>query len=148
MQTGHSTYMDHRIPLEKKMELAQYIREENMGNRMKIRQREKILYGTSTHPPLYERGTLSGHSVQQDYAIDHIENVGIPSVSLGTFKYRMIIAVLLFVAFLVCDTNQSSIGNYTTNDVHDMIMADTFHLYDGEGNETMEGLAGLLDFGD
>ena len=29
-----------------------------------------------------------------------------------------------------------------------MIMADTFHLYDGEGNETMEGLAGLLDFGD
>ena len=37
---------NNQIPIEKKMELAQYIREENMGNRMKIRQREKILYGT------------------------------------------------------------------------------------------------------
>lgn len=140
--------MEHRIPLEKKMELAQYIREENMGNRMKIRQREKILYGTSTQPPIYTRGTLNGHGIQQDYANAHIENEGIPSVSTGTFKYRMIIAVLLFVAFLVCDTNQNSIGNYTTNDVHDMIMADTFHLYDDDGSKTMEGLAGLLDFGD
>ena len=33
------------IPAERKMELARYIREENMGNRMKVKQREKILYG-------------------------------------------------------------------------------------------------------
>ena len=140
--------MDHRIPLEKKMELAQYIREENMGNRMKIRQREKILYGTSTQPPIYDRGTSVVPGILQDCTIGHMDSEGAANVSLGTFKYRMIIAVLLFVAFLVCDTNQSNIGNYTTNDVHDMIMADTFHLYDGDGNETMEGLAGLLDFGD
>ena len=34
-----------QVPVEKKMKLAQYIRAENMDNRMKIRQREKILYG-------------------------------------------------------------------------------------------------------
>ena len=40
--------MEHKVSLEKKMALAQYIREENHGNRMKIRQREHILYGTDT----------------------------------------------------------------------------------------------------
>ncbi len=138
--------MEHRIPLEKKIELAQYIREENMGNRMKIRQREKILYGTNTQPPLYEKGMLPDRGIQPDYTMGRGEEGEIPNVTFGTFKYRMIIAVLLFVAFLVCDTNGSKIGNYTMNDVHDMIMADTFHLYEGDGNEAMEGLAGLLDF--
>ena len=50
--------MDHKVPLEKKMQLAQYIREENMGNRMKIRQRERILYGTDTQLPLFDKGRL------------------------------------------------------------------------------------------
>lgn len=139
--------MDHRIPLEKKLELAQYIREENMGNRMKIRQREKILYGTNTQPPLYEKGMLSGqNNMKQSYPAQGLEEGEMPGVSFGTFKYRMIIAVLLFVGFLVCDTNGSKIGKYTMNDIHDMIVADSFHLYEGDGNEAMEGLAGLLDF--
>lgn len=140
--------MEHRIPLEKKMELAQYIREENMGNRMKIRQREKILYGTNSQPPLYEKGMLPNQIMQQNDKAVSFEDGGMPNLSLGTFKYRMIIAVLLFVGFLVCDTNGSKIGNYTMNDVHDMIVADSFHLYEGDSNETMEGLASLLDFGE
>lgn len=140
--------MEHRIPLEKKMELAQYIREENMGNRMKIRQREHILYGTDTQPPLYDKGMLPNRNMHQEFQDDRMEGQGMPNMSFSTFKYRMIIAVLLFVGFLICDTNGSKIGNYTMNDVHDMIMADTFHLYDGNGNETMEGLASLLDFGE
>lgn len=57
----------------------------------------------------------------------------------------MILAVLLFVGFLLCDTRDGRIGTYTTNEVHEMIVADTFHLYDGEGNETMEGLAALFE---
>lgn len=139
--------MEHRIPLEKKLELAQYIREENMGNRMKIRQREKIVYGTDTRTPLYDKGTLNTH-MQIPYGAEGAPDQEVPGLSHGTFKYRMIIAVLLFVAFLVCDTNGSKIGKYTTSDVHDMITADSFHLYDGGGSETMEGLASLLDFGE
>lgn len=136
--------MDHKVPLEKKMALAQYIREENQGNRMKIRQREHILYGTDTQPSLYDRGKLI--SAEQNYGNQPSEDGIVPVFSMGTFKYRMILAILLFVGFLLCDTGGDKIGNYTTKDIHEMIMADTFHLYDGEGNETMDGLAALLDF--
>lgn len=136
--------MEHKIPLEKKMALAQYIREENHGNRIKIRQREHILYGTDTQPPLYDRGKLV--SGDHDYENRPMEDGIVPVFSMGTFKYRMILAILLFVGFLLCDTGNDKIGQYTTNDIHEMIMADTFHLYDGEGNSTMDGLASLLDF--
>lgn len=137
--------MDHKVPLEKKMALARYIREENYGNRIKIRQRENILYGTDTQPPLFDRGKLP--SDRQNYGEQTQEGGStVPVFSMGTFKYRMILAILLFVGFLLCDTGGDKIGIYTTNDIHNMIMADTFHLYDGEGNETMEGLAALLDF--
>ncbi len=136
--------MDHKVPLEKKMALAQYIREENQGNRMKIRQREHILYGTDTQPPLYDRGKLPAG--EQDYGNQTPEDGMVPVFSMNTFKYRMILAILLFVGFLICDTGGDKIGNYTTGDIHAMIMADTFHLYDGEGNDTMDGLAALLDF--
>lgn len=136
--------MEHKIPLEKKMALAQYIRAENHGNRMKIRQRENILYGTSTQPPLYDKGRLP--SPEQQYEGNPEENGVIQPFSVSTFKYRMIIAIVLFVGFLLCDTGGDKIGSYTTGDIHEMIMADTFHLYDGEGNDTMEALASLLDF--
>lgn len=138
--------MDRKVSLEKKMQLAQYIREENQGNRMKIRQRERILYGTDTQPPLFDNGRLpsapyGNNQPQAD------QDGAVPAFSPSTFRYRMILAVLLFIGFLLCDTGDGKIGTYTTNEVHDMIMADTFHLYDTEGNEAMEGLASLLDFG-
>lgn len=140
--------MEHKVSLEKKMQLAQYIREENQGNRMKIRQRERILYGTDTQPPLFDNGRLpSLASPYENHSPQAEQDGAVPAFTSGTFRYRMILAVLLFVGFLLCDTGDGRIGTYTTNEVHDMITADTFHLYDTEGNETMEGLASLLDFG-
>ena len=134
--------MDRKVSLDKKLALAQYIRAENLGNRMKIRQREKILYGTDTQPPLYDTGRLPAFDQQDNSSVENRTALG---SSLGTFKYRMILAILLFVGFLFCDTGGDKIGSYTTTEIHNMIMADTFHLY-GEGNDTMEGLAALLDF--
>ncbi len=47
------------------MELARYIREENLGNRLKLRQREHILYGKESPLPLYEEhGEWRGASRQ------------------------------------------------------------------------------------
>lgn len=135
--------MDRKIPLEKKMALAQYIRAENHGNRVKIRQREHILYGTDTQPPLYDRGRLQ--AAEGQYGENGGEEPVVPVLSTGTFRYRMILAILLFVGFLLCDTGGDRIGKYTTGDIHDMIMADTFHLYDGDGNDTMDGLAALFE---
>lgn len=139
--------MDHKVSLEKKMQLAQYIREENQGNRMKIRQRERILYGTDTQPPLFDKSRLTdAASPYENNQMQTQQDGTMPVFSAGTFRYRMILALLLFAGFLLCDTGNGKIGTYTTNEVHDMIVADTFHLYDGDGNETMEGLASLLDF--
>ena len=135
--------MDKKVDINKKLALAQYIREENHGNRMKIRQREKILYGTDTQPPLFDPGRLQSMEQQEDPSAENSMTLGFPS---GSFKYRMTLAILLFVGFLLCDTGGDKIGNFTTSEIHDMIMADTFHLYDTEGNDTMEGLAALLDF--
>ncbi|RKI86764.1 hypothetical protein D7V83_01320 [bacterium 0.1xD8-71] len=139
--------MGNKATLEKKMELARCIREENMGNRVKIRQREQILYGKNTQAPLYDKQTWSGQNDILSYG-NPPENSEIPGASMSGFKYRMVLAVFLFVGFLVCDTNGSKIGAYSTNEVYDMILADTFHLYDTtqEQNQVLEELAGLLDF--
>lgn len=50
----------------------------------------------------------------------------------------------------MCDTNGSKIGAYSTGEVYDMILADTFHLYEDtqDQNPVFEELAGLLDFED
>lgn len=56
----------------------------------------------------------------------------------------MTLAVLLFVGFLLCDTNKGSIFSYSTNDVYEMIRADSLHLYDGGENAVMEELAELF----
>lgn len=141
--------MSNKVTLEKKMELARCIREENMGNRVKIRQREQILYGKNTQMPLYDKQIWPGQNDTAPYG-DTPGNSELPGSSMNGFKYRMIFAVLLFVGFLVCDTNGSKIGGYSTNDVYDMILADTFHLYDNtqDQNPVLEELAGLLDFED
>lgn len=49
-----------------------------------------------------------------------------------------------FVGFLLCDTRDSKILSYSTGDVYDMIVADSFHLYDGGENAVMEELADLF----
>lgn len=141
--------MHNKATLEKKMELARCIREENLGNRVKIRQREQILYGKNTQMPLYDKRSFSGINEALSYG-EPQENDAISGNSMGSFKYRMMLAVFLFVGFLICDTNGSKIGTYSTGEVYDMILADTFHLYDegAEENQVLKELAGLLDFGD
>ena len=136
--------MERKVTLDKKLALAQCIREENHGNRLKIRQREKILYGRDTQPPLYDRnGMRQDTDYPENPAGEARENFGFSS---GTFKYRMILALFLFAGFLLCDTGGGRIGSYTTDEIHGMITADTFHLYEGGENAAVDGLAALLDF--
>lgn len=91
--------------------------------------------------PLYDKGLLDGTEGLSGNA----ERGGDIRVNAtGGFKYRMVFSVLLFVAFLLCDTRDSKILSYSTNDVYDMIVADSFHLYDGGENAVMEELAELF----
>ena len=141
----YSRHMTERkVSRNKKLALARYIREENHGNRLKIRQREKILYGTDTQPPLYDRNGKRESEAYQE--TPEAEERGIAARPQGTFRYRMILAVFLFAGFLLCDTGSGSVGGYTTDEIQGMITEDTFHLYDGGENAVMDSLAGLLDF--
>lgn len=137
--------MEKKVTPEKKMELARFIREENLGNRLKLRQRESILYGKEMQIPLFEKGQLTEmDGVVSGYGA-RIAETGTQDTTMGSFKYRMALAVLLFVAFLLCDTRDSTIFSYSTDEVYHMIVADSFHLYDGGENAVMEELAELFD---
>ncbi len=136
--------MEKKITPEKKMELARYIREENLGNRLKLRQRESILYGKEPQMPLFEKGQLTEADGLSGYGIPTGE-VGAQDGSMSSFKYRMVLAVLLFVGFLLCDTRESTILSYNTDDIYQMITADSLHLYDGGENAVMEELAELFE---
>lgn len=92
--------------------------------------------------PLYDKGMLADTESFPGYG--NGENGGIPGNATGGFKYRMTLAVLLFVGFLLCDTRGSKILTYSTGDVYDMIVADSFHLYDGGENAVMEELTNLF----
>lgn len=130
---------EKKVTPEKRVELARYIREENMGNRVKLRQREHILYGRDLTMPVDEKG---GFSVPALMGTQGEEPPG--GSAMGSFKYRMTLAVLLFVGFLLCDTGKGSILSYSTNDVYEMIKADSLHLFDGGENIVMEELAELF----
>lgn len=136
--------MEKKVTPERKMELARFIREENMGNRLKLRQRESILYGRDPQTPLFERGPYSETENPAGYGIP-AGDAKMQDSAAGSFKYRMALAVLLFVAFLLCDTKDSSILSYSTDDIYRMITADSFHLNDGGENAVMEELADLFE---
>ncbi|MCM1173945.1 MAG: hypothetical protein NC341_02720 [Blautia sp.] len=117
-----------QAPVEKKMRLAQYIRAENMDNRMKIRQREKILYGTENMPPLWNKG----EPLRMTEYMGNGEGTGEPGTASGTFRLRMAAAILLFIGFLLCDAGQYRLFGYSMNDICGMISEDYFQLYDAE----------------
>ncbi|MCM1266468.1 MAG: hypothetical protein NC302_01075 [Bacteroidales bacterium] len=132
--------MEKKVTPEKRMELARYIREENMGNRFKLRQREHILYGREDMP-LYDKASFS----ESQDAYGTFSGAGdAPRDAAGGFKVRMTLAVLLFVGFLLCDTNQGKILSYDTDQIYEMILSDSLHLSEG-GNAVLEEVAALLD---
>lgn len=131
---------EKKVTPEKRVELARYIREENMGNRIKLRQREHILYGRELSMPAEERGLFADQALTGGKQDEEVPG----GSSMGSFKYRMTLAVLLFVGFLLCDTGKGSILSYSTNDVYEMIRADSLHLYDGGENAVMEELSALF----
>lgn len=142
MQINRAVKEGNQIPVEKKMRLAQYIRAENMDNRMKLREREKILYGEDSMPPLWSRGEpLKAESYLRPEENAQMEG----SNASGTFKLRMAMAVILFIGFLLCDAGQYKIFGYSTNDIYGMISEDYFKLYDSESTVEFPQLTELFE---
>lgn len=129
-----------QVPVERKMKLAQYIRAENMDNRMRIRQRERILYGTENLPPVWNKN----EPLRSDGYMPGGEGTEEPAPASGTFRFRMAAAILLFIGFLLCDAGQYRLFGYSMNDIYGMISEDYFELYDGEEPGELPQLSELL----
>ena len=90
--------------IERKLELTRFLREEDRANRMKIKSREEILYGTgkpsdgTDRLPLIYEGHLGDGSVEA--AADNVRLFG--------FGVRLALACLLFGAVVYLDKNEIS----------------------------------------
>lgn len=89
--------------VERKMQLTRFIREENAMNRMKIKNRESILYGNGKPQanrdelPLVHDGCLN----EDDLSVMRADH-GAPR---STFGLRIILAIVLFAAVVYLDRN-------------------------------------------
>ena len=102
------------IPIEKRMQLIHMIREENKSNQIKLRNRENILYGKAFTPSL-----RSMEAVTQEYPADTMSEAPI-----STFKLRFLVAIALFVTYLILDMGNGSIMGKNAKEIYMMIEED------------------------
>lgn len=145
-QTEQADSTRRQVPVEKKMRLVQSIRAENMDNRMKIRQRENFLYGTSisSMPSLWNKG----EAMQMGEAYPNGENPEEITPVTNTFKIRMTAAIILFIGFLLCDVSGHKIWGYSMNDIYGLITEDYFQIYSNKDAEELPQLTELLRLDD
>ncbi len=96
------------VSTEQKLQLLHAIREDSQRNRMLIRRREKIIYGTSIEEP-YE-------VVDDEYTIEKELSLN-KEKGISGFRIRFLISVILFLSFFYLDRNQEKIGHIDTNQI-------------------------------
>ena len=144
-QTEQNSGTKRQVPVDKKMRLIQSIRAENMGNRIKIRQRESLLYGTGSinnMPPLWSKGD----TMQMEESYLNGENPEEITPVTNTFRIRMAAAIILFVGFLLCDAGGYKVWGYSMNDIYGLITEDYFQIYNDKNADELPQLTELLGF--
>lgn len=116
------------ISTDQKLQLVQMIRAENQDNRLKMRSREKMLYGTELNHevdelPLYTKGYYNGKTGKELHTMDNSKEK-IDSFSFSSFKLRLILAVFLFAGFLMLDAGYGNIPGITTTQLQEEINKD------------------------
>lgn len=123
-----------KISTDQKLQLVQMIRAESQDNRMKMRSRERMLYGTDhkydykNYPeelPLYTKGYYNNSGVQEKelYALE-AQGGGVQREIFSSFRLRLVLAVLLFTAFLVIDAGSGNIAGISTDKMREEINKD------------------------
>lgn len=111
------------ISTDQKLQLVQQIRAENQENRMKMRSRERIIYGTQAKNhayeegmPLYYRGSWEGNYAHTDKELYAMEEKGSDgeAVTCSSFKLRLVLAVFLFASFLILDSGIGNVAGIST----------------------------------
>lgn len=114
------------ISTDQKLQLAQMIRAESQDNRMKMRSRERMLYGTESSKndvelPLYTNGyyDTKGRRETELHALEEQNHQG--EVGFSSFKFRMVLAAACFTCFLLLDTGGGNIAGITTEQLREEI---------------------------
>lgn len=119
------------ISTEQKLQLAQMIRAENQDNRMKMKNRERMLYGINSKAeaeelPLYTRGYYNGYlekGGKELYAADD-GSEAVQHTSFSSFKIRLVCALFLFAAFLFLNSGSGNVAGITTKEIQEEINKD------------------------
>lgn len=89
--------------IERKLELTRFLREENRANRMKIKNREEILYGTGKPSDYKDSIPLSYDGYP---GVPIMETAAAKAVHPSGFGVRAVLAGLLFGAIIYLDKNE------------------------------------------
>ncbi len=115
-----------KFSTDQKLQLVQKIRAESQDNQLRMRSRERLLYGGRQEEelPLYSKGYHDyARGSRELYALeegtDHAE-----TGSFSSFKFRLVIAAFLFTAFLLADSGSGSIAGFSTAEVLEEINKD------------------------
>ena len=90
--------MDQMEDVERKLELTRYLRQEQNLNRMKVKNREDILYGTGKNSEM-----LYGDDGLELAEYDRIREQGHKGPMFGL---RLAVSLMLFVGVIYLDKNQ------------------------------------------
>ncbi len=108
------------VTSEQKLQLLQQIRSRYNEDRYDMRDRERILYGRESVRPWEEDGMDPEQERPQ-----------------STFRLRILLAVLLFAAVVMIDSNGTSLGGLTAEKIYQIISAD----YEDKIEEWVETLS-------
>ena len=117
-----------KVSTDQKLQLVQRIRAESIDNRMRMRSRERLLYGTEAKAedeiPLYGKyhdfGDRRGKEL---YALEEADGFG-AQAPFSSFKLRLVLAAILFTVFLVADADGGTIAGISTAAVREEINKD------------------------
>lgn len=110
------------VSSEQKLQLIQQIRSRYNEDRYDMRERERILYGRESVRP-WEEDDMDPEREQQR--------------PQSTFRLRILLAVLLFAAVVMMDSNKTSLGGLTAEKIYQIISAD----YEDKLEEWVETLS-------
>lgn len=130
--------MQENRRLDKKMEIAQCIRRENQGNRIQLKECERILYG--------ETPMLQTQSLCYEDMVNNKMDTTYENKKMSGLRLRSTFAIILFAMGILFDKQDKSIGDYNMEKVRIMIARDAFGICENTDISDMERLASLLDF--
>ncbi len=114
-----------KISSEQKLALVRTIRMQSDYNRNQCRERERFLYGYPSAVKTHQREIYGAEvSSALNGGEKEIELCAKETPMLGSFRFRFVIAAILFGIFIYMDKTQTSLFEISTDEIVSYITAD------------------------